>query len=260
MLADAGALGLALWAQIWAAKPPSERSTFGFRRAEVLAAFVNGILLAVTSLAIVVEAIERFRHPVPIVGSAMLIVAVLGLLVNLGIARLLMCGHHRNVNVRAALAHVLTDALGSVGAIAAGLSVIFLNWTRADALISVAIAVLVAASGWRVLKQTTSILLEAVPVHLDPAAIGRTIAETPGVARCADLHVWSISDSMDAVSAHVVLAEGAHGVDVCDRVGRRVRSAHRVNLVTIQPIVEAPQGLVALRRSERGEALLPRVG
>ena len=252
MLADAGALGLALWAQRWAAKPRSERSTYGWRRAEVLAAFVNGVLLTVTALLIIFEAVERFYHPRVIVGSAMLTVAVLGLLVNLGIARLLMRGREQSVNVRAALAHVLTDALGSVGAIGAGISVLLFNWTRADPLFSIVIAVLVALSGWRVLKETTAILLEAVPIHLDPVKISHTILETPGVARCADLHVWSISDDVDAVSAHVVLVPGAHGVDVCDRVASRVRTEHAVALVTIQPLAPAPNSLVPLRRSVEG--------
>jgi cobalt-zinc-cadmium efflux system protein len=257
MLADAGALGLALWAQRWAVRPRSERSTFGWRRAEVLAAFVNGVLLAVTALGIVVEAVDRFYHPRPIVGGVMLTVATLGLVVNLGIARLLMGGERHSVNIRAALAHVLMDALGSVGAICAGLCVIFLGWTQADSLISVAIAILVAFSGWRVLRQTTSILLEAVPVHLDPTAITRTISETPGVACCADLHVWSISDTVDAVSAHVVLQCGAHGVEVAERVANRVRSQHAVDLVTIQPMAPAPNSIVPLRRSESGAAILP---
>jgi cobalt-zinc-cadmium efflux system protein len=256
MLADAGALGLALWAQRWATRPRSERSTFGWRRAEVLAAFVNGVLLAVTALAIVIEAVERFYHPRPIIAGVMLVVAVLGLFVNLAIARLLMGSERESVNIRAALAHVLTDALGSVGAIAAGLSVMFLHWTRADAAISIVIAVLVAFSGWRVLKQTTTILLEAVPVHLDPVAIARTIIETPGVAGCADLHVWSISDTVDAVSAHVVLDCGSHGVEVAARVASRVRSAHAVDLVTIQPMAPAPNSMVPLRRSETGAVIV----
>lgn len=255
MLADAGALGLAMWAQRWAAKPRSERSTYGWRRAEVLAAFVNGVLLAVTALAIVIEAVDRFYHPRPIMGGVMLIVATLGLLVNLGIARMLFASQHRSVNVSAVLAHVLTDALGSVGAICAGLSVIFLHWTQADALISAAIAVLVAFSGWRVLRQTTSILLETVPVHLDPIAIARTIVETPGVAACADLHVWSISDTIDVVSAHVVLQNDAHGVEVSSRVANRVRSEHAVDLVTIQPMAPAPASLVPIRRSEHGDTI-----
>ena len=257
MLADAGALGLALWAQRWAAKPRSERSTYGWRRAEVLAAFVNGVLLAVTALFIIFEAVQRFYHPIAIIGSAMLTVAVLGLLVNLGIARLLMRSREQSVNVRAAFAHVLTDALGSVGAIGAGLCVMLFSWTRADPLFSVAIAILVALSGWRVLKETTAILLEAVPVHLDPAKISHTILETPGVALCADLHVWSISDDVEAVSAHVVLVPGAHGVEVCDRVACRVRTEHAVALVTIQPLAPAPNSVVSLRRSIDGGVIAP---
>ena len=255
MLADAGALGLALWAQHVAGRPRSHRSTFGWRRAEVLAAFVNGVLLAVTALAIMLEAFERLYHPRAIVGSAMLGVAILGLLVNLGIARLLMSRTSSSVNVRAALAHVLTDALGSVGAIVAGLCVLLLGWTRADPIISLAIAILVALSGWRVLKQTTAILLEAVPPHLETAKICRTILDTPGVASCADLHVWALSDTVNAVSAHIVLEHGAHGVDVCDRVATRVRQEHAVDLVTVQPLAPAPNSLVPLRRSESGDVI-----
>jgi cobalt-zinc-cadmium efflux system protein len=130
------------------------------------------------------------------------------------------------------------------------------HWTRADSLISIAIAVLVAFSGWRVLKQTTAILLEAVPPHLDPSAIAHTIVETPGVERCADLHVWSISDTIDAVSAHVVLRCGSHGVEVAARVAQRVRSEHAVGLVTIQPMAPAPNSIVPLRRSETGESIV----
>jgi cobalt-zinc-cadmium efflux system protein len=258
MLADAGALGLAFFAQRWAARPRSQRSTYGWRRAEVLAAFVNGILLAVTALFIILEAVQRFYHPHPILGVAMLTVAVLGLLVNLGIARLLMSGREQSVNVRAAFAHVLTDALGSVGAIAAGIAVIWFDSTRADPIFSVIIAILVAFSGWRILKETTAILLEVVPTHLDPTKIAHTILETPGVARCADLHVWAISDDLDVVSAHVVLEPGAHGVEVCDRVATRVRSQHAVALVTIQPLAPAPNSLVPLRRSHEGEVIVVR--
>ena len=255
MFADAGALGLAFWAQRWAARPRSHRSTYGWRRAEVLAAFVNGILLAVTSLFIILEAVQRFTHPRPIVGGAMLAVAVLGLLVNLGIARLLMGGREQSVNVRAAFAHVLMDALGSVGAIGAGIAVIGFGWTRADSIFSVVIAILVALSGWRILKETTAILLEVVPSHLNPAAIEHTILETPGVARCADLHVWAISDDLDVVSAHVVLDPGAHGVEVCDKVACRVRTRHAVALVTVQPLAPAPNSIVPLRKSRDGDVI-----
>jgi cobalt-zinc-cadmium efflux system protein len=167
-----------------------------------------------------------------------------------------MRSREQSVNVRAAFAHVLADALGSLGAIAAGISVVLFRWNQADAVFSIVIAVLVATSGWRVLKETTSILLERVPAHLDPAAIARTITETDGVARCADLHVWSISDEVDAVIAHVVLQPEFHGVDVAGRVANRVRAEHAVALVTIQPMAAAPQSLVPLRRSQDGQELL----
>src|SRR4051812_34170789 len=214
MFADAGSLVLAIVAQHFASKARTERTTFGFRRAEVLAAFVNGIGLAFVGLLVVKEAVERWLHPVTIQGRPMLATAVGGLVVNLLVAAMLMRGQS-NLNVRAALAHVLTDALGSVGAILASLAVLLWGLTRADPVLSGLIAILVVYSGWRVLRETTGILLEGAPPHLDVAAIERTILACEGVASVHDLHVWRISERFDALTAHVTLARGQHGTDVC---------------------------------------------
>jgi cobalt-zinc-cadmium efflux system protein len=251
MLADAGALVLALVAQHFADLPRTNKSTFGLRRAEVLAAFVNGITLAFVSLLIVKEAIERWLSPVEIHGRAMLVTAVAGLLVNLLVAYLLTRGQS-NLNVRAALAHVLTDALGSVGAILAALAVSFWGLTRADPVLSALIAVLVAFSGWRVLRETTSILLEGAPPHLDVAAIQSTIAVCPGVASVHDLHVWRISDRFDALTAHVTLARGHHGTVVCREVAECLKSQYGLDHVTIQPEAPPPDDLVRVRVSKDG--------
>ncbi len=248
MLADAGALGLALVAQRFASRPRTARSTFGFRRAEVLAAFVNGVALAVTAVWVVAEAVQRWFQPEHIHGVSMLVTACVGLVVNGVVAAILMTGQRENLNVRAAFAHVLTDALGSVAAILAGIAVVTLGWWRADPALSVLIAILVAFSGWRVLRETTAILLEAAPSHLDVAAVERTILACEGVASLHDLHVWRISDRFDALTVHVTLARGAHGTDVCRAIAERLHDEHHLDHVTVQPEPPPPEELVAVRR------------
>jgi cobalt-zinc-cadmium efflux system protein len=255
MLADSGALGIALIAQRVAERPRTERSTFGYRRAEVLAAFVNGMLLAGISFLILKEAGDRWFDPVPIRGGAMLGTAVGGLLVNLLVALILMRSQTQSLNVRAAFAHVLSDALGSVAAIVAGVAVVVWNATRVDALVSTVIALLVAWSGFRVLRETTGILLETAPPHLDVAAVERTIRESPGVADVHDLHVWRISERFDTLTAHVVLLRGEHGTEVCRRVAERLATEHGLDHVTIQPEAPPPDEVVAVRSSRDGAVI-----
>jgi cobalt-zinc-cadmium efflux system protein len=254
MFADSGSLVLAIVAQHFAGKPRTDRTTFGFRRAEVLAAFVNGIGLAFVGLLIVEEAVQRWMAPVRIFGRPVFITAIGGLLVNLLVAWMLMRGQ-RNLNVRAALAHVLTDALGSVGAILAGLSVMLFGWTRADPLLSAFIAVLVAFSGWRVLRETTGILLEGAPPDLDVTAVERLIERVPGVASVHDLHVWRISERFDALTAHVTLARGHHGTVVSREVADCLKSQYGLDHVTIQPEAPPPDELVRVRASKDGAAI-----
>ncbi len=255
MLADAGALALALVAQRFASRPRTPRSTFGLRRAEVLAAFVNGVVLALTAIWVSVEAVERWVSPHAIRGVGMLITAVIGLLINAVVAAVLMGAQKDSLNVRAAFVHVLTDALGSVAAILAGLAVVLFGWLRADPALSVLIALLVAYSGWRVLHETTTILLEAAPAHLDVAGIERSIVACPGVAALHDLHVWRISDRFDALTVHVTLERGAHGVDVCRGVAERLHEDHGLDHVTVQPEAPPPDELVSVRSSRDGRPL-----
>src|SRR5262249_50275887 len=153
---------------------------------------------------------ERYFSPVSIRGGAMLGTAVTGLVLNLVVAALLVRGQKDSINVRAAFIHVLSDALGSVAAILAGLSVVLLGWTRADPVLAVCIALIVAWSGFRVLCETAAILLESAPPHVDVAAVERTIRAVPGVADLHDLHVWRISERFDSLTAHVTLARGEH--------------------------------------------------
>jgi cobalt-zinc-cadmium efflux system protein len=255
MLADTGALTLALVAQAWAQRLPGKRTTYGLRRAEVLAAFINGIALALTALFVVKEAIERWIEPRAIRGFAMLSAALAGLVVNAVVARMLYSAEENNINIRAAFAHVLVDALGSLGAVVAALAVVFLDLRRADPALSVVIAMLVAYSGWRVLKETASILLEAVPSHLDIGEIDRTIRACTGVVSLHDLHVWRVSDGFDILTVHVSLAQGSHGPDVCIEVASALKYQHGIEHVTVQPEAPPPVEMVALRLSEDGPAI-----
>jgi cobalt-zinc-cadmium efflux system protein len=257
MLADAGALALALVAQRVAARPRTSNLTYGSRRAETLAAFVNAIVLCITAIWVIVEAVERWKEPPEIQGRWMLAVAVGGLVVNLVAARILSAGGHgHNANVRAALAHVLSDAAGSVAAIAAAVCVLFLGWRRADPLISVALALLILWSAWRLITRTADVLMEGAPVGLMVADLERTIRQTPGVADLHDLHAWTISDGFDVVTVHVVLDGSRHGTEVAQQVSDRIKAEHSILHVTVQPeppkLAASVHPLSALRPRKRG--------
>jgi cobalt-zinc-cadmium efflux system protein len=244
MLADTGALALAVVAQRVASRPPTDRRTYGWRRAETLAAFVNGLALGAVAVLIVAESIERWHEPPAIDGRMMLTVAFLGLLANVAAGIGLARGHH-NANTNAALAHVVSDALGSVAALVAGALVVWLGWSRADVVASLLVALLVLWSALRLVRQTTSVLLESVPPGLDMAALEQTIRGTGGVADLHDLHAWTISDGFDAVTVHVVLDGHHHGTDVAREVASRVRAGHGITHVTVQPEPPAAEAVVS---------------
>lgn len=235
MLTDAGALALALAAQRVAAKSRTRVHTFGFRRAEILAALVNGAVLGASAIGVVVEAVKRFSDPPHVSGGTMLVVATVGLVVNLLSAWILSRGKTKNANVRAALAHVAADAAGSVAAMLAGVLVRVAGWTLADPIVSIAISGLILWSAWRLVRTSMSTLMETAPDGLDARKVEATIAHTEGVASVHDLHLWTIADGFPVVTAHVILDPGAHGVDVVRRVGDRLRHEHEIDHATIQP-------------------------
>ncbi|HKQ71261.1 MAG TPA: cation diffusion facilitator family transporter [Polyangiaceae bacterium] len=248
MLADAGALALAVMAQRVASRPRTVSRTYGYRRAETLAALANGIALGVTALWVIAEAIRRWREPSVIDAQPMLAVASAGLVVNLFAGWILARGGGHNTNTRAALAHVLSDALGSVAAMVAAALVLAFGWTRADSVASVAISTLILWGAFRLVTQTVHVLMESVPPNVVLEDLEKTIRATPGVADMHDLHAWTISDGFDAVTVHVVLDGAAHGTDVAREVGERVRVEHKVSHVTVQP--EAPHLPPALHPAE----------
>jgi cobalt-zinc-cadmium efflux system protein len=244
MMADAAALVLALVAQRVATRPRTHERTYGSRRAEVLAAFVNALFLGVTSVWVVVEAVDRWRTPPDVDGRWMLAVAVGGLAVNLVAARILS-GHGHNENTRAALAHVLSDAAGSMAAMLAAIAVLGWGWKRADPLISVLLAAMIFWGAWKLVARTAGVLMEGTPAGLHPPDLERTIRGTPGVGDVHDLHAWRISEGFDVVTVHVVLDGSRHGTEVAQDVCLRVRDTHGIEHVTVQP--EPPPARVSFQ-------------
>ena len=208
MLSDAASLGLALLAAWLGGRAATSKQTFGFRRAEVLAALANGVALVVISLWILVEAYQRLSRPPEVLGGWMLAIAVVGLIVNLVAARILFAGHDDNINVAAAARHVLADLLGSVGAVAAAIVILLTGWRYVDPAVSVVIALLVLASSWSILRDAVRILLESTPRGVDAGTVGRAMAERPGVVEVHDLHIWTITSGFPALAAHVLVAPG----------------------------------------------------
>ena len=208
MLSDAASLALALLAAWLGGRAATGKQTFGYRRAEVLAALANGVALVVISLWILVEAYQRLSQPPEVIGGWMLIVALVGLIVNVVAARILFSGHRDDINVAAAARHVMADLLGSVGAVAAAAIILLTGWRYADPAVSVVIALLVLASSWSILRDAVRILLEATPRGIDAVTVGRAMAEVPGVVEVHDLHIWTITSGFPALAAHVLVAPG----------------------------------------------------
>jgi cobalt-zinc-cadmium efflux system protein len=206
MTSDVLALTLALIALILAQRPPTERHTFGLERSEVLAAQANGVLLAVGAIAIVVEAVRRLEHPQSIDAAGVLIVGGVGLLDNRVRAFVVARAARGNLNLRAALWHLVFDALGSLAVVLAAVGTMVFDTDRLDSIASIAIAVLVVGGAWRLLRDSTRVLLEAVPTGVDVAAVRAALAEEAGVEAVHHLHVWTVGAEHAALSAHVVLS------------------------------------------------------
>ncbi len=205
MLGDTATIALALFASWLAARPATAQRSFGYRRAEILAALANGVALVVVAIWVFVEAIDRFSDPPTILAGWVLVVAVIGLVVNLLSAAILARAAGESLNVRAAYTHVLADLAASVGVIAAALVVLATGWRYADPLAGLAIGLLVLASSWTILRDSVSILLESTPAGVDAGDVGRRMADVEGVVEVHDLHIWTITSGFPALSAHVLV-------------------------------------------------------
>lgn len=240
MLSDVAALALSLVAFHVAARPASPEKTYGFHRFEILAALVNGATLLAIAGWIVWEAAERLRHPPEVASGAMMAVAIVGLLANLASARALMAkGDVRhNVNLRSAYLHVIGDALGSAGAILAGLAMLLFDWYAADPLISVFVALLIVRGAWAVVRQSVHILMEGTPAAIDRHAVHRALCSIEGVRDVHDLHIWTITSGFDSLSCHLLVAEGTDCQRVLQQAIRLVEQRFGIPHATIQ--VETP--------------------
>jgi cobalt-zinc-cadmium efflux system protein len=234
MATDAAALGLALFAQWVARRPPSPRASYGYARAEVLAAFVNALALLLLVGFIVIEAVRRITTPAPVAGALVLGIASAGLLVNL-VAAWTLSRASSSPGAHGALLHVLSDALGSIGAIVAGLVILTTGWTPIDPLLSLLTAVLILRATWRLLVQTTGVLMEGVPAHLDYTEIGTALSAIPGVTGVHDLHVWQMSALEPALSAHVIIESGEAWLSILEAARRLLASRFHIEHVTLQP-------------------------
>ena len=233
MLSDAAALGLSLFAVKIAQRPPTDRRTFGFYRTEILAAALNAAALIAISVFIFLEAWQRWREPGDVLGFEMMAIAAGGLAINLVVLRVLSGGRSESLNLRGAWLHVLTDTLGSVQALAAGLLIWRFGWTWTDPLASVLIGLLVIYSAWSLLKEAVGVLMEGTPAHIDLDSVRAAISELPGVESVHDLHVWTITSGMESLSAHVV-CEGRMAPEVLSEIRETLRHKFSIEHQTIQ--------------------------
>lgn len=234
MLSDVAGLGLSLFA-IWIAeRPPPPHRTYGYYRAEILAALANGAALVAVSLFIFVEASRRFVEPEQVAGTAMMAIAVGGLAVNLAGLWILRHGHQESLNIRGAWLHVLSDALGSVGAISAGALIWAFEWYWADPAISIVIGLLVIHSAWRLVAASVAVLMESAPHGIDVDEVHAAMLDVPGVRAVHDLHIWTITSGLDSLSAHVVVEDGEPHVPLLSRLRDVLHDRFGIDHLTIQ--------------------------
>jgi cobalt-zinc-cadmium efflux system protein len=237
MLTDVGALTLSLLTAWIAQRPPDDSKTYGYLRWEILAALVNGAALFGIAAWVVVEAVQRIQDPQPVRTGLFLAIASAGLLVNLASLAVLHSSREGSLNVRGAYLHVLGDTLGSVGAVAAAGIIALTGWTPADPIVSILLSILILVGAARLLRESTDILLESVPRHVSMAEVQRRMLGVPGVAAVHDLHVWTVTSGMIAMSGHAVVPDLEAHPGVLDGI-RAEMSLMGIGHVTIQLEVE----------------------
>jgi cobalt-zinc-cadmium efflux system protein len=233
---DIFALGLSYLALRAAALPPNDNHTYGYHRLQVLAALANGATLLLIAFEILREAWGRFLHPERILAGPMLVIAAVGLIVNLIVAFTLRQHDHQDLNTRAAFLHVLGDALASVGVIGVGLILLFVNWAWLDPLVSVLIGMLILLSSGRVLKESIHILAEGMPAGMSASAVAETMRHVPGVKEVHDLHVWTVAPGYNALSAHIIIADRAlsQTAEIMSALKKALHESFAIQHTTIQ--------------------------
>ncbi len=234
MLTDVGGLGLALVAMWMADRTAPPEKTYGYYRLEILAAFANALVLVVISLVILYESFLRLQTPPDVQGPQMMAIAFGGLVINILGLWLLGRHQHTNLNMRGAFLHLLGDALGSLGAIAAGTAIWLWNLTIADPLFSTITAILIIYSAWRLIQDSVNVLLEATPAHINIDDVKRSIQHVQGVIDLHDLHIWTITPGREALSAHVVLDDGACQKTILEALQDRLKQEFGIAHATLQ--------------------------
>ena len=234
MVTDAAALGLALLAQIIAKRPPSIKHSFGYGRAESLAAFINGLAMLALVIWIAAEALTRFNTPHEVQGQTVTVVAMIGLCINLVVAWVLS-KDQKSVNTKAALVHVMGDLLGSVAALIAGVVIQSTGWRLIDPLLSIFVCFLVLRSTIEVLKESYHFLMEGVPHHIDYVQVGRDLQAIDGVLSVHDLHVWEMSPGHPALIGHVEIRDLQDWPITMEKINAMLREKHEIDHVTLQP-------------------------
>ena len=239
MLTDVAALSLSLFAVRFASRRATPRKTYGFHRVEILAALLNGVFLVLVALYIFYEAYHRVLNPPAVKANWMLVVAIVGLLANMTSAYILFGKHHESLNVRGAFFHVLSDAIGSVGAILASIAILVSGYQIADPSISVLVAVLILWSSWILIRDAVDILLEGTPSHINIVNLREQLGRVAGVESVHDLHVWTLTSGMLAMSCHVVAQDdGLSRTELLTRVNGIARQRFHIDHTTIQ--IEEP--------------------
>jgi cobalt-zinc-cadmium efflux system protein len=236
MVTDAAALGLALLAQIISRRPPSPKHSFGFGRAEALAAFVNSLAMLALVVWIVVEAVSRFYDPHQVDGLTVTVVAAIGLLMNIIVAWVLS-RDKKSVNTRAALVHVMGDLLGSVAALIAGVVIQLTGWMPIDAILSILVSLLILKSTISILRESYHFLMEGVPLHIDYLQVGSDLKQVPGVLAVHDLHVWEMTPSFPALIGHIEIDRMNEWPEIMARINEMLLNKHGIDHVTLQPEV-----------------------
>lgn len=234
MLTDAGGLFLALVAIRFAERPATPQRTFGYVRLEVLSALTNAVVLLLLTVYILCEAYQRFLNPPEILGGPMLAVAAVGLAVNLISMKLLSAGSSESLNLKGAYFEVLSDMLGSLGVIVAAVVVVLTGWTMADPIIGAGIGLFIVPRTWILLKQAVHILMEGTPPEVDVKLLERRLLDIPGVTAVHDVHVWTITSGLDAMSCHIVVADMARAREILLNAKEAMKAAFGLAHMTIQ--------------------------
>lgn len=234
MASDAIALSLSAFAAWVALKPPSDKHTYGLGRAEVIAAWISSVLMVLLSIAIIVEAVLRFQSPQPVKGGSVMIIAFIGMLINLYIAWLLSRSQ-QTLNIRAAMLHVLSDLLGTVTALVSGAVIYFTGWLTIDPLLSLVISLLILFSSVQLLRESLSVLMEGTPRHIDVSAVEKMLCEIDNVCSIHDLHIWTLSSGTVVLTAHVLLANMNIWQNTLAIIRLQLRDHYHIEHITLQP-------------------------